>query len=56
MPSFFGTPVDQLSESNFSWLVANQVRENDRLDYKVQMYGRSDNDKRELLRALLFAS
>jgi hypothetical protein len=47
---FFDKQLTDVVSSDIDWLVANRVQENDRLDYKREMYGRDDEGKRELLR------
>jgi hypothetical protein len=44
------TPLALLSESELQSLVQNQVAESETLDYKREMYGQGDADRRELLR------
>ena len=48
--SFFEKPVRGVLQSDLQWLVANKIQEADRIDYKRDMYGRDDENKRELLR------
>jgi hypothetical protein len=43
-------PIDSLSEADLNALVANRVEETETLDYKRDMYGTSDNDRKELCR------
>lgn len=47
---FLGKRPDQVSASDFQWLVENGIHEGDRLEYKRDMYGRDDESRRELLR------
>lgn len=47
---FFSRVVTALTENDLDWLVANRISEDDRLDYKRDMYGTDDESKRELLR------
>lgn len=48
--SLFGKSVEQLTEANLQWLVEQQVMEGNRLDYKRDMYGGGEDDRREMLR------
>lgn len=41
---------DSIGESDLHELIDAQVPEGLRLDYKLKNYGRSDSDKRELLK------
>jgi hypothetical protein len=43
-------PLASLTESDLQTLVTNAVEENETLDYKIQMYGTGDGDRREMLR------
>lgn len=38
------------TEDDLRWFVTNEVEESDRLEYKAAMYGRGDDEKREMLR------
>jgi hypothetical protein len=42
-------PIEALTEGDFQALVRESVAESETLDYKLQMYGMTDNDKREML-------
>jgi hypothetical protein len=48
--SFLGLPISQLLAADLEQLVTRQLVEGDRLEYKRDMYGRDDDNKRELLR------
>ena len=47
---FFDVPVGSLSEADFQWLIDAGIAEDDRLDFKREMYGSSDEERRECLR------
>lgn len=48
LESLFGVPVDQLAAEHIQSLVTNQVTEEFDLDFKQELYGRSDSAKRDL--------
>lgn len=43
-------PINSITESDLNALVKNKVSEDEGLDYKLEMYGTSDSDKKEMLR------
>ena len=43
-------PLSALDESDLNALVTQHVEERETLDYKLEMYGTSDSEKREMLR------
>lgn len=47
---FEGKKLSEISEQDLQKLVQNQVQERDTLEYKRDMYGDKDEDKREMLR------
>jgi hypothetical protein len=48
--SFFGKPPDEVTETDLDALRVHGVPEGSRLEFKRDMYGRGDEDRRELLR------
>lgn len=53
MPIAFHKNLTEITESDIANLIANQVRENQNLEYKITMYGNGDEDKREMLRDIV---
>lgn len=47
---FTGQTLKTLSAKDLEELLARQIQESDTIEYKQQMYGSSDEDKREMLR------
>lgn len=47
---FRGKKLSEVSEQDLDRLITEQVQERDALEYKRDMYGNSDDDKRELLK------
>ena len=47
---FRGTKLSDLQEQDLQRLVDDQVQERDSIEYKRDMYGNSDDDKREMLK------
>lgn len=47
---FRGKKLSELQEQDFQRLKDNEVQERDTIEYKRDMYGNSDEDKREMLR------
>ncbi|MBI4506106.1 MAG: ATP-binding protein [Chloroflexi bacterium] len=47
---FFDKSIEHLDPADLQWLVDNDIREDDRLDYKRDMYSRDPKGKHELLR------
>ena len=48
LESLFGTSLDQLTAAHIQSFVTNQVTEEFDLDFKAELYGRSDSAKRDL--------
>ncbi|MBI2936019.1 MAG: ATP-binding protein, partial [Chloroflexi bacterium] len=48
LPTFRGRQLN--TDSDLRWLIGNQVQEGIDLEYKQEMYGPADEDKREMLR------
>jgi len=46
----FSRPIDQLSADDLNSLVSNGVRETVALEYKSEMYGRTQSDVKEMVR------
>jgi hypothetical protein len=43
-------PTDSITEDDLTDLISNEVREGKTIDYKEQLIGNSDSDKKEFLR------
>ena len=50
MQNIFQKNFDQITSSDITDLIKNKYDERQSIEYKKEMYGRSDSDKRELLR------
>jgi hypothetical protein len=46
----FGKPLSDIEESDLQSLIESSVQENDRVEFKRDMYGRTDEEVREMLR------